>query len=222
MPAQASHNSQSWGSAFQAPAHQSPFGAAASVNDGSSHGYYAPYQPENAAIYSNLVRRSRSLTDADIASMDAELQPTGRRRSFFSPRKPKAAQDQAQSSSIKATPRSFSGLLPSQLGREDSKALLDTDREDAKSFVVRSSKADDVDSSTGKVKGAKWWSWGNSKAPPKPDGKLATAVRQNSVPVWSSDSLPQSAFAGRHSKCGPGICNMSLAYLGRTCMCIHI
>lgn len=205
MPAQASHHSQSWGSAFQAPGHQSPFNTAAPHDDGSSHGNYAPYNPENAAIYSNLVRRSRSLTDADIASMDGELQPTGRRRSFFSPRKPKASPDQGQPSSIKATPRSFSGLLPSQLGREDGKALLDSDKEGAKSFVVRSSKADDVDSSTGKAKSAKWWSWGSSKAPPKPDGKLATAVRQNSVPVWSSDSLPQSAFAGRHSHCSPQI-----------------
>lgn len=197
MPAQASHNSQSWGSAFQAPGHKSPFSTAAPPDDASSHGYFAPYDPENAAIYSNLVRRSRSLTNADIASMDADLQPTGRRRSFFSPRKPKAAPDQAQPSiSIKATPRSSSGLLPSQLGRQDSKALPDSDKEGAKSFVVRGSKADDVGNSTGKAKSAKWWSWGSSKTPPKPDGKLATAV-----PVWSSDSLPQSAFAGRHSHC---------------------
>ena len=202
MPSQAPHDTSSWESAFQASGQQSPFGTAPPADDTPVHSSFAPYNPENAAIYSSLVRRSRSLTDADVASIDSELHTSGRRRSFFSPKKPKAAPDQTPASSMKPTPRSLSGLLPSQLSREDSKSLLDGDRDGTRSFAVRSNKLEDVDSSTGKAKSGKWWSWGNSKAPPKPDGKLAPAVRQNSgaqhsLPVWSSDSVPQSDFAGR-------------------------
>lgn len=194
MPSQVPHGRHSWESTIRRSGHTTSFGAAAHPHDTSANGSYELYKPENAAIYSNLVRRSRSLTDADMASIDAGLQPPGRRRSFFSPRKPKAAPDPSPNqSSLTPTPRSLSGLLPSHLGREDSGSLLDSDRDGAKSFTSKDNRVVDTDSTAGNAKSAKWWSWGGSRAPLKPDAKLMPAACQNSVGL---DSLPHSVFAG--------------------------
>lgn len=211
MLSQMSNGMHSWEDATQPPSQQSPFSTSPAVNATSAHESCAPYKPSNAAIYSNLVRRSRSLTDADMESLDAEVQPSGRRRSFFSPRKPKAATDHPSNSTLDAAAaRSFSGLLPNHLGREDSRSLLDSDRDGATSFTRRNSKADDTDISAGKAKSAKWWSWGSTKAPPKPDGKVPNPVRQNSLPPSAIEPVPQGVLAGGRLQtglyCCPSLC----------------
>lgn len=130
---------------------------------------------DNQPIMSHLLRRSRSLTDANFT---LELQPSGRRRSFFSKRRPKATQEQPalsttnQGRSFTTQGRSLSGLLPNQalVSEPDGKPPIDSKRTDSKSFKTKGDS--DTDATTSRPKSARWWSWGSSSKGVKPDGKV--------------------------------------------------
>lgn len=155
------------------------------------HSFRAPPQHSGSQTpRRDLVRRSKSLTAADIDSIIADINPTARKRSFFSTKKPKVPADPAATpAAVKATPRSFSGLLPSQLGASQDGA--DTG---GRSFVVHNIRSGDADggSSSSKPKSSKWWSWATNKAPPKPDAKAMS----DSAPSWGVDSSSHSAHPG--------------------------
>ena len=128
---------------------------------------------DSQLVMSQLTRRSKSVTDADIE----ELQPTGRRVSFFSKRKQKSTPEQTDMSANVSSHRSFSGLLPSDItGDSDTKPPIGK-RTESKSFKVKGES--DSDGSSSRPKSGKWWSWG-SKAPK--DGKATPASdSRNSV-----------------------------------------
>lgn len=130
---------------------------------------------DNQPIMSHLLRRSRSLTDANFT---LELQPSSRRRSFFSKRRPKATQEQPalpttdQGESFTTQGRSLSGLLPNQalVSEPDGKPPKDGKRTDSKSFRTKADS--DTDATASKPKSARWWSWSSSSKGLKPDGKV--------------------------------------------------
>lgn len=130
---------------------------------------------DNQPIMSHLLRRSRSLTDANFT---LELQPSSRRRSFFSKRRPKATQEQPALSttnpgrSFTTQGRSLSGLLPNQalVSEPDSKPPTGSKRTDSKSFRTKGDS--DTDARMSRPKSARWWSWGSSSKGLKPDGEV--------------------------------------------------
>ena len=127
---------------------------------------------DNQPIMSHLLRRSKSFTDTHLTN---DLQPSSRRRSFFSKRKLKPAQEQPDPS-ITTPGRSLSGLLssPSQArtSEPDSKRPTGSKRADSKSTKARGDS--DTDTSATKPKSARWWSWGSSSKTVKPDGKVVS------------------------------------------------
>lgn len=124
---------------------------------------------DNQPVTSQLLRRSKSFTDAHLPN---ELQPSGRRRSFFSKRKLKPAQEQLDPS-ITTQGRSLNGVLPSpsqaRASEPDSKRPTGSTRADPKSLKARGDS--DTDAPAAKPKSARWWSWGSSSKALKPDGK---------------------------------------------------
>ncbi len=130
---------------------------------------------------SKLVRRSKSVTDADLPDLD-ELQPTTRRRSFFSRRKQKFTPEQADVSATVPAHRSFSGTLPSQVtaGEFDTKPPTGSKQVESKSFKVKGES--DVEGLPSRPKSGKWWSWGSSSKAPK-DGKANPVL---SPPVYDT------------------------------------
>lgn len=120
---------------------------------------------DNPQSMSHLTRRSKSVTDADLA----DLQLNGRRPSFFSRRKQKLTPEQADFSASASAHRSFSGLLPDDFTRElDTKPPTGSKRIESKSFKVKGESGSDTPSS--RSKSSKWWSWGSSSKAPK-DGR---------------------------------------------------
>lgn len=118
---------------------------------------------ESQLVMSDLVRRSRSVTDADLD----ELQPASRKRSFFSKRKQKLTPEPADVSAGVPANRSFSGLLPSQVTTADLDTRAPTGiRTESKSFKVKG----EVDAES-RSKSSRWWSWGSNSKVPKADGK---------------------------------------------------
>ncbi|DBA82653.1 TPA: hypothetical protein ACH3X1_006898 [Trebouxia sp. C0004] len=142
-------------------------------------------ESDNQLVMSQLTRRSKSVTDADIE----ELQPTGRRLSFFSRRKQKLTPEQTDVSASRSTHRSFSGLLPSDItGDFDTRPPVGK-RTESKSLKVRGES--DSDGPPSRPKSGKWWSWGSSSKAPK-EGK--------GIPVPDSrNSVYDTGTRGRHA-----------------------
>ena len=164
--------------------YQTPFRAAAESYEAAGTGKDSDNQP----ILSNLIRRSRSLTDADLTN---ELQPSDRRRSFFSRRRSKLTTDQPELSAT--TPgRSFSGLLPSQASAGDSDIKSPMCKSEPKALKLRADA--DADTSSTKSKSSRWWSWGSSSKALKPDAKapLTADTRSTAVKEAGSRSRPSS------------------------------
>ena len=142
--------------------YQTPFQTVGQDYEAFVTGDDSDHQPSTA----DLVRRSRSLTGADLTG---ELQPTGRKRSFFSRRKSKLAQEQAELP--KATPsRSFSEFLPTQVTPADLDSKPPSGRTEAKSLKLKGEP--DADASSSKPKSSKWWSWGSSSKGQKQNGRV--------------------------------------------------
>ncbi|KAA6425209.1 MAG: ubiquitin carboxyl-terminal hydrolase 2-like [Trebouxia sp. A1-2] len=136
-------------------------------------------------VMSQLTRRSKSVTDADLE----ELQPTGRRPSFFSRRKQKFTPEQTDMSASRSTHRSFSGLLPSDItGDFDTKPPVGK-RVESKSYKVKGES--DSDGPSSRPKSGKWWSWGSGSKAPK-DGKAIPAPD-------SSNSVYDTGTRVRHA-----------------------
>ncbi len=130
---------------------------------------------DNQLVMSQLTRRSKSVTDADIE----ELQPTGRRLSFFSKRKQKSTPEQTDMSASGSTHRSFSGLLPSDItGDFDTKPPIGKKTE-SKSFKVKGES--DSDGPSSRPKSGKWWSWGSGSKAPKDGKPMPASDSRNSV-----------------------------------------
>lgn len=153
---------------------------------------------DNQPRMSHLLRRSRSLTDADLTD---ELQPSGRHLSFFSQRKSKPIQEQPAPStrdtgrSFTTSGKSLSGLLPSQalVSEPDSKPPTGSKRAEAKS--VRAKGDSDTDATVSKPKSARWWSWSGSSKAMKPDSKALPApqgIRSPAGKEAGSNSRPSS------------------------------
>ena len=154
-------------------------------------------ESDNQPIKSHLLRRSRSLTDADLTD---DLQPSGRRRSFFSKRRPKPTQEQTALYTTKTersftTPgRSLSGLLPSQalVSEPDSKPPTGSKQVESKSFKTKGDS--DTDATASKPKSGRWWSWGSSSKTVKPDSKALPpqGARSPAGKEAGSNSRPSS------------------------------
>jgi len=126
-------------------------------------------------VMSQLTRRSKSVTDADVE----ELQPTGRRLSFFSRRKQKFTPEQTDMSASGSAHRSFSGLLPSEItGDFDTKPPIGK-RTESKSFKVKGES--DSDGPSSRPKSGKWWSWGSGSKAPKDGKAIPVPDSKNSV-----------------------------------------
>ena len=141
---------------------------------------------DNQPRLSHLLRRSRSLTDADLTD---ELQPSARHRSFFSKGRAKPTQEQPALSTCDTgrsftTPgKSLSGLLPSQalVSEPDSKPPTGSKRAESKSFRAKGDS--DTDATVSKPKSARWWSWSGSSKATKPDSKVRPAPQGNRSPA---------------------------------------
>ena len=153
---------------------------------------------DHQPVMSHLLRRSRSLTDADLTD---ELQPSGRRRSFFSKRKLKPTHKQPGLSTANTgrsftTPgRSLSGLLPSQAVVPDPESKPPTGIKGAESKSVRAKGDSDTDTTASKPKSARWWSWGSSSGKAmKPDSKVlpTQGARSPAGKAAGSNSRPFS------------------------------
>ena len=125
---------------------------------------------DNQPIMSHLLRRSKSFTDTQLTN---DLQPSSRRRSFFSKRKLKPFKD-PPTPSITTPGRSLSGLLSSpshaRTSEPNSKRPTGSKRADSKSTKARGDS--DTDAPATKPKSARWWIWGGSSKALKPDGKV--------------------------------------------------
>lgn len=140
---------------------------------------------DNQLVMSQLTHRSKSVTDADVE----ELQPTGRRPSFFSRRKQKFTPEQTDMSASGSAHRSFSGLLPSEMtGDFDTKPPIGR-RTESKSFKAKGES--DSDGPSSRPKSGKWWSWGSGSKAPK-DGK-AIPVPDSKTSVYDTGTRARHA-----------------------------
>ena len=160
--------------------YQTPFQAAGAGYEAAALGEDSDNQP----IMSNLVRRSKSVTDAYLTN---ELQPSDRRRSFFSRRKSKLTTEQPDLS-VPTPGRSFSSLLPSQA------LATDSDNKPATGTGKGSKLKVEADADSSKSKSSRWWSWGSGSKALKPDGKapLPADGRGTAIKEAGSSSRPSS------------------------------
>ena len=165
---------------------------------------------DNQLVMSQLTRRSKSVTDADIE----ELQPTGRRLSFFSRRKQKLTPEQTDMSASGSTHRSFSGLLPSDItGDIDTKPPIGK-RIESRSFKVKGES--DSDGPSSRAKSGKWWNWGSGSKAPKDGKAMPASDSRNSVYDTGTArhaSLDLPAEAQQHSAVNGADSSAQLAQL---------
>lgn len=165
---------------------------------------------DNQFVMSQLTPRSKSVTDADIE----ELQPTGRRLSFFSRRKQKLTPEQTDMSASGSTHRSFSGLLPSDItGDIDTKPPIGK-RIESRSFKVKGES--DSDGPSSRAKSGKWWNWGSGSKAPKDGKAMPASDSRNSVYDTGTArhaSLDLPAEAQQHSAVNGADSSAQLAQL---------